>query len=391
MAVELSPSSSDLEMPADSIVEYSHDLIAATQARSGAYPASPTHPAYAGYCWLRDGSFTADAMSTYGDVHSATRFFDWCARAILANEETIEQIAVESAMGEWRLGCEMMPARFTLDGDIVSEDCRGGFAIDGYGAWLWALEAHCTRHGLDPERWAPAVALTVSYLRATWTRPCFDWWGQQPERRHTSTLLTVAAGLRASTRLLPMMSLDADTAADQILETVFRSGIRNGHLSRTLETAGSDASLAAAIAPFRVIAADSPLAHATIGSIERSLTNHGGVHRFLGDTYYGGGEWPMLSCLLGLAHLEVGNVARARALLAWAVGTAAPNGDLPEQVASELQAPMAFRRWEAQAGPSAQPLLASHALVMSLAMRLDEVAGPESDADADAATPTVTA
>src|SRR5665647_1967160 len=55
----------------------SHDVITSHQHAGGAYPASPTFSAYAGFAWLRDGAFTAEGVSRYGDVASASRFHEW--------------------------------------------------------------------------------------------------------------------------------------------------------------------------------------------------------------------------------------------------------------------------------------------------------------------------
>jgi isomaltose glucohydrolase len=49
------------------------DVIAAGQASSGAYTAAPTFGPYRDYCWFRDGSFIADAMSRVGETSSAER------------------------------------------------------------------------------------------------------------------------------------------------------------------------------------------------------------------------------------------------------------------------------------------------------------------------------
>ena len=51
---------SDQDMSA--LAQASFELILELQDASGAYPASPTFSAYAGYSWFRDGAFIADAV-----------------------------------------------------------------------------------------------------------------------------------------------------------------------------------------------------------------------------------------------------------------------------------------------------------------------------------------
>lgn len=40
--------------------------------------------------------------------------------------------------------------------------------------------------------------------------------------------------------------------------------------------------------------------------MEETILHKGGVHRFPEDTYYGGGEWLLLSCWLGWYNASVG-------------------------------------------------------------------------------------
>ena len=57
----------------------------------------------------------------------------------------------------------------------------------------------------------------------------------------------------------------------------------------------------------------------------------GGVHRFTGDVFYGGGLWPLLTCFLGLAEARIGDRAAIDARLAFVESVANSDGELPEQ------------------------------------------------------------
>ena len=73
---------------------------------------------------------------------------------------------------------------------------------------------------------------------------------------------------------------------------------------------GSDAvdgSLLSLIAPLAVFDADEPIAAATVAAVEADLEHQLGIHRYLDDTFFGGGRWPLLSCFAGLAHARLGN------------------------------------------------------------------------------------
>jgi GH15 family glucan-1,4-alpha-glucosidase len=355
------------------LVASSLRLIVELQDPSGAYPASPTFSAYRGYSWFRDGAFIADAASAAGEVASAEAFFDWCSRVVLAERGRIEAIVAASSTDAPTPDDRMLPTRFRFDG-TVGDDEWWDFQLDGYGTWLWALGDHLARTGGDGARWAEAAGLCVDYLASSWHRPCFDWWEEHVEQVHGSTLGCIAAGLRAAAA---MPAIDATrraaaaSTAELALERLRDQGVVDGHLAKWVGDARVDGSLASLIGPIRIIPGDDPLAIATLERIEAELTVDGGVHRFVGDTFYGGGQWPLLSCMLGLAWLRAGRRDRAQELLAWAASTRTAEGLMPEQVDAHLLDPSRRQEWVDRWGPVATPLLWSHAMLVRLAVELD--------------------
>lgn len=280
-------------------------MIHSGQDASGAYVASPTFPQYA-YCWLRDGSFIADAMSRVGEVASAEvasaeAFFDWVAQV------------VESGKG--------FDARYTLAGerDPATWPHRQN---DGWGLWLWALRVHCERHG-GGSRWAEAAERTAADLERVRLEACVDWW-EEREGVHAATLACIAAGLDDDLDLAP---------AEERL----------------------DGSLL--VLPFL-----------GFGAVDVSplVSPGGGVHRHLDDVYYGGGEWLLLTALLGLAEPERGGDC-----LDWIAAHASADGELPEQSQDHLLHPDQLEPWIERWGPPASPLLWSHAMFLTLAHELD--------------------
>ncbi|MDR2895205.1 MAG: glycoside hydrolase family 15 [Propionibacteriaceae bacterium] len=366
----MTPSTADL-------LAHSRALILDLQDDGGAYPASPTFSAYRGYCWLRDGSFIADAMSAIGEIDSASRFFDWCAATIERYQDRITAIVAAAESGAPLPDEAMLPTRFTFSGGLGTASWED-FQLDGYGTWLWALAEHARRHGLDLDRWSSAISATTAYLASSWMRPCYDWWEEHDERVHVSTLGCVSVGLRAG---ISSGALDDDLAnragaAIQAIEAlVARRGIHQGHLVKWLDADTADGSLSALLSPLGFIDARSSVGLATIKAVETELCVDGGVYRFRADTFFGGGRWPLLSCFLGLAELAAGDRPTAQHLLDWALSTAAVNGDLPEQVdGGSLLSPEHRQAWIDRWGPVAQPLLWSHAMVLRLAQALADAA-----------------
>jgi isomaltose glucohydrolase len=300
------------------------DIILTHQAATGAYPACPTFAPYR-YCWLRDGSFVADAMSRAGEVASAEAFLDWCARAI-----------------EERRG-EGLHARYTLDGRESDEEWPT-FQLDGYGLWLWAFSEHCTRHRRPSGRWTLAADLTQRFLRRHWREPCVDWW-EERTGIHPATLGCLWLGAR---------TVDDDLAA------------RIAQELRAIAQPRLDASLLVLLPPFGPLDAEPLLAR-----IEGELVSPGGgVHRHLDDVYYGGGEWVLLTAMLGSVYAALGRTDDAQAKLEWIAARAGPDGTLPEQVDDHLLHPEMRSAWIEKWGPPATPLLWSHAMALRLALDL---------------------
>ncbi len=352
-------------------------LIRGLQDDSGAYPASPSFSAYRGYCWFRDGAFIADGMSSAGEVESANRFFDWCARILEARADAVDRIVSAAAAGSPVPDKGMLPTRFTLSGDD-GDDEWWDFQLDGYGTWLWAVAEHARRHGLPLSRWRRAIELTTDYLASSWSRPCFDWWEESHDRVHVSTLGCIAAGMSAvaGSGLLDARRAGlATSTAGSASRLVLDEGLAEGRLAKWLGATTVDASLLAVVSPMRVIEPTSAIGLSTIAAIDAELNVGGGVHRYRADTFFGGGQWPLLSCLLGLAFSAAGLPDRALDQLRWAAGTADGAGRMPEQVPDHLLEPSKRQEWIDRWGPVANPLLWTHAMYVRLAVELGVVEG----------------
>jgi len=351
------------------LAESSIALIAEHQHASGAYPACPDYPVYR-YSWFRDGAFIADAMSRAGRPDSAAAFFGWCAGVIEARATRIAELVDRAGRGEPVTDPELLPTRYTLDG-ADDHDPWWNFQLDGYGTWLWALGEHLARHDAPSSGYRDAVSSTVDYLVAFGRRPCFDWWEENADQVHTSTLAAVAAGLRAAAALVgddPERAARAHTTAAAIEDLIARHGVHDGHLTKWLDGTDVDGSLLACVSSFGTVAPGSPVAERTYDEIRRRLLAHG-VYRYRGDTFYGGGEWLILTAWLGWYERLTGRDDDAVARLEWIADQATPDGRLPEQASATAQDPSFIPMWTQRWGPVATPLLWSHAmyLIMSAA------------------------
>jgi GH15 family glucan-1,4-alpha-glucosidase len=90
------------------------------------------------------------------------------------------------------------------------------------------------------------------------------------------------------------------------------------------------------------------------------------VKRYPQDTYYGGGQWLLLSAFLGWYYVRVGDAKRAQKLLDWIVSQQEDDGSLSEQILDEVNDPSMVKPWETRWGKVATPLLWSHAMFLIL-------------------------
>jgi GH15 family glucan-1,4-alpha-glucosidase len=105
--------------------------------------------------------------------------------------------------------------------------------------------------------------------------------------------------------------------------------------------------------------------------IEQDLVGrNGGVHRYLDDTFCGGGEWILLTTLLGEYRPAIGNHDGAERCRAFAMAQAGTAGRLPEQSSAATLAPSRIQEWVDLWGPVARPLLWSRAGCLGLAASL---------------------
>ncbi len=362
-------------MPADvnplpRIADRSVRLLREAQDASGAWPAAPGFAPYR-YSWFRDGAFVAEGASAAGLDAEADAFHRWCADVLRREEPAVAAVVDALATGQDVADDAYLPARYRLDGTRQVDDWWN-FQVDGYGTWVWALERHLGRFAGDPTArvapYADGVRVAARYLVAAGRGTCRDWWEENRDETHVATLAGVAAGLRAAVRLAvldPALTDAALATADAAVADIRARGHRDGHLVKWLDGDAVDASLLAVAAVYDVLPLEDPLVARTVAEVERRLTTPGGgVHRYEADTFYGGGQWPILGCLLAWHHRRTGNDARADELLAWVAGCADADGLLPEQVPPML-APEVLDEWLDRWGPGPRPLVWSHGMLLA--------------------------
>ncbi|MFZ5817394.1 MAG: glycoside hydrolase family 15 protein [Bacillota bacterium] len=345
-------------------------VIRAGQHPSGAYVASPNFPVY-NYSWLRDGSFIAYGMDRAGEHDSSLAFHRWVHRTVTDYGHKVDALIQRARAGQEIRPQEWLHCRYTLDGREGDEEW-GHFQLDGYGAWLWALTEHVrmTRNSGLLEELRPSIDLVVRYLSEFWGRPNYDSWEEHGDQVHPSTLACLYGGLRAIGGARP--ELKVEPVCEAIHRYVREHFVHRGRLTKFADGRSVDANLLWVATPFRLLAPDDPIMAATVAELERRCVN-GGVHRYPEDTYYGGGQWLLLTAWLGWYYAETGHLERARELLSWVEAQADPQGEMTEQVTTRVNDPSMVQHWIDTWGPVAKPLLWSHAMYLVLREELAAV------------------
>lgn len=351
------------------LIEISKDIIRRYQYSSGAYVASPNFGNYR-YSWLRDGAFIAYAMDCVAEHNSADRFHHWVNDVVLAHSDKLKLLFAKYQQGEALTPGDFLPCRYNLDGSATHDDWPN-FQLDGYGTWLWGLAEHITvtnnHHLLS--RFSISIELIVTYLSVFWRLPNSDCWEENVDKIHPSTLACIHGGLSAINRLLKRESIFKVTT--EIEQFLLEQAVFEGRFAKYVGSTSVDASLLWLAVPFRVFTLDHPYITNTVVVLEEELLHNGGVHRFPEDTYYGGGEWLLLSCWLGWYYSLVGRYDEATRQLQWVEQQADGQGYLTEQVLEHVNQPQYISHWENRWGKVAKPLLWSHAMYLVLSKALE--------------------
>lgn len=346
----------------DSIARRSIEVLKDGQSPTGAFVASPTFPTYR-FAWLRDGAFCAHALDVVGEHDRAAAFHRWVARSVAANTSLFEAAIAGIERGDPPPPEAMPPARYMLDGTLEPSGPEPwpNFQFDGYGMWLWALAEHLD--GRDATAYRDVVRLVARYLVAARTVDSFSCWEEADDGEHASALGAAIAGLEAASVLLDDGAWTAEAARGR--SVLCERFVRGGRFTRGPVDDRVDGSLIWLGVPFGAVPLEDARLERTIDAVRRDLLRPGGgVYRYRGDTYYGGGEWILLACSLAWHELRTGDHAAADALRTWVRAQAGDDGALPEQVTTHAQVPEMVAPWIARWGSVASPLLWSHAMYL---------------------------
>ncbi len=352
------------------LFQKSIDIILASQSPNGSFIASPNFPTYH-FCWFRDASFVAYSMDLVGEHESSSRFHAWASEQINNRQDLVTASISKARTGKKLEPDEILHTRYRLDGQPDEAGDWPNFQLDGFGTWLWSLQEYCrlSRQPL-PEAWGKAADLVAAYLVELWAVPCSDCWEEFPDHVHPHTQAAIYGGLKAHQVL---RGVDHSNILGSIKTTLEKNAEEYGYFVKFPGSPVVDASLLGLSVPYGIFAPDDARMLKTVEIIEQTILKNGGLHRYAGDTYFGGGAWVILSAWLAWYYLELARInpeladdayGKAENLKVWIearAGTGEKEGWLPEQVPQDLNSPAHYPEWVARWGEIADPLLWSQA------------------------------
>jgi len=240
------------------------------------------------YCWLRDATYTLQALLAAGFRAEAGAWRDWLLRSIAGQPEALQIVysidgtrrLPETELG-WLAGYEgSSPVR---TGNAASEQLQ----LDVWGETLDALFL-ARQAGLpaDLDAWALQVAL-MNHLESAWSQPDNGLWEVRGDRQHFThskiMAWTAADRMARSVRLhgLPGPAARWEQLRDQIHQEVVTHAFdpERNTFTQAYGSAALDASLLL-MPRVGFLPATDPRVLGTIDAIRRELTENGFVRRY---------------------------------------------------------------------------------------------------------------
>ncbi|HEX4153813.1 MAG TPA: glycoside hydrolase family 15 protein [Steroidobacteraceae bacterium] len=280
------------------------------------------------YCWLRDATFTLNAMLLAGYVREATAWREWLLRAVAGSPKDLQilyGVTGVRRLDEYEIG--WLPGHNGAAPVRVGNAASRQFQLDVYGEIMDTL--HLARaSGLDPEpaAWSLQVSL-LEFLEERWKLPDDGIWEVRgPQRHFTHSKIMAWVAFDRVIKDAERDGLEAPLerwrqVRDAIHAEVCARGFdaRRNAFVQSYESAHLDASLLL-IPQVGFLPPDDPRVLGTIAAIERELIVDGGmVLRYSTESGVDAlppGEGAFLPCSFWLAdcYALTGRRAEAEAL-----------------------------------------------------------------------------
>jgi GH15 family glucan-1,4-alpha-glucosidase len=279
------------------------------------------------YCWLRDATFTLNALLLAGYVDEAAAWRDWLVRAVAGSPADLQ--ILYSVTGERRLDeteLAWLPGYGNAAPVRVGNAAAGQYQLDVYGEVMDTLHlARAAGHSPQPHVWQIQRVL-LDFLDTHWQEPDEGIWEVRGQRRHfTHSKVMAWVAFDRGIKAVECHGLDGPVDAwrrtrDQIHAQVCASGFdaRRNSFVQHYGSTELDASLLL-IPLVGFLPPDDARVRRTVEAIERELLVDGLVLRYAtasGVDSLPPGEGVFLPCSFWLADClaVMGRRAQAEAL-----------------------------------------------------------------------------
>jgi GH15 family glucan-1,4-alpha-glucosidase len=270
------------------------------------------------YCWLRDSTYTLQALISAGYLAEAKAWREWLLRAVAGDPAKLQIMYaldgtrhIPEAELPWLAGYEnSTPVR---TGNAASDQLQ----LDVWGETLDSL-ALARNAGITPhdDAWDMQVAL-MDHLEGTWDQPDNGLWEMRGARRHFthSKVLAWVAANRMASAVRSHPDLDGPAHRwEALADTIHADVLAHGYdpdrntFTQSYDAPGLDAALLM-IPRVGFLPGKDPRVLGTIAAIQHGLTQDGLVKRYdtgNSDDGLAGGEGLFLACsfwLVDALHL----------------------------------------------------------------------------------------
>ncbi|MHB1980628.1 MAG: glycoside hydrolase family 15 protein [Sulfobacillus sp.] len=307
------------------------------------------------FAWIRDASFTAQALFHIGHQKEARQYFRWI-RSIWTRDtnpadiQTMYSLAGGTDLTEFQLDhlSGYRNSRPVRIGNLAASQHQ----LDIYGELINALYefTRYSKNGGMPERalveaeW-PMIQRITEYVAGCWQEPDSGIWEMRGQEQHfTYSKLMCWVALDRSVRLAERWQLQAPLEAWKqqrrkvrraILDQSFNPGLNS--FTQAFGSTVLDAS-SLLIPVMGLLAHSDPRVVGTIDATMSKLMSHGLVHRYLDDDGLSGHEGAFLLCTFWLvsALALAGRQEEAESVFRGILDRMGPLGLLAEEMHPEL-------------------------------------------------------
>ncbi|MGH3594831.1 MAG: glycoside hydrolase family 15 protein [Mycobacterium sp.] len=137
------------------------------------------------YCWLRDATFTLQALLGTGYIDEAQAWRDWLVRAVAGDPAKLQiMYSVDGARRIPELTLDWLSGYENSSPVRIGNEASGQFQLDVYGEVLDGLHlARETGMQAVDEAWDVQLAL-LDFLEGHWDKPDSSLWEVRGSRRH---------------------------------------------------------------------------------------------------------------------------------------------------------------------------------------------------------------